>query len=192
MAQITAGRVVYGRKIVPAQYESKDAQVEIAFTIADGEELGDTLDRAAVIAQKKVLQLLGLASSATSANPLSSDAVAKEVVKTEAPDHFKPIVEVGSEKKARAPRKPKETPPAPVEEVWEDEAPAPITDAQLMDALRECAVSTKNNGEIRRLVDEAGGQKATRVVSIPEEKRVWLLEQLKQVKAPKTAGDDFE
>lgn len=185
MAQITAGRVVFGRKIAPAQYENKSAEVEIAFSITEGEDLGDTLDRAAVVAQKKVLQLLGLASSATSANPLATDTVVKEVVKEPAAN-----TNAEPEKKARAPRKPKETPaPAVAEEVWEDPKPEPITDAQLMDALRECAVSTKNNAEIRRLVDEAGGAKATRVSSIPVEKREGLLAALKQVQPLKNEAD---
>lgn len=195
MAQITAGRVVFGRKIAPAQYENKSAEVEIAFSITEGEDLGDTLDRAAVVAQKKVLQLLGLASSATSANPLASDTVAKEAKSFVALPEFvtkEPAANTNAEpeKKARAPRKPKETPaPAVAEEVWEDPKPEPITDAQLMDALRECAVSTKNNAEIRRLVDEAGGAKATRVSSIPVEKREGLLAALKQVQPLKNEAD---
>lgn len=58
--QITGGRVIFARSVQPAQYETKKAEVEITFTLAEGEELGTTLDRAAEVAQAKALEMVGL------------------------------------------------------------------------------------------------------------------------------------
>jgi 2-keto-4-pentenoate hydratase len=43
MPQISGGRVVYSRTTQPAQYESKRAEVELAFVLADNEDIGDTI-----------------------------------------------------------------------------------------------------------------------------------------------------
>lgn len=44
MAQITGGRVVFSRTVQPAQYESKRAEVELNFVLAEGEALDGTLN----------------------------------------------------------------------------------------------------------------------------------------------------
>lgn len=71
--QITGGRVVFARSVQPAQYETKKAEVEITFTLAEGEELGTTLDRAGEVAQAKALELVGLQKPKT--EPKSMTAV---------------------------------------------------------------------------------------------------------------------
>lgn len=58
--QITGGKVSFSRSVQPAQYESKKAEVEITFTLAEGEALGTTLDLAAATAQNKALEMVGL------------------------------------------------------------------------------------------------------------------------------------
>jgi hypothetical protein len=58
--QITGGRVVYGRTVQPAQYESKKAEVEITFVLAEGEDLGDSLDKAAAYAMSKGQEMVGV------------------------------------------------------------------------------------------------------------------------------------
>lgn len=60
MSQITGGKISYGRTVQPAQYESKKAEIELTFVLAEGEKLGSTLDHAAEIAKNKVLELVGL------------------------------------------------------------------------------------------------------------------------------------
>jgi hypothetical protein len=59
--QITGGRVVYSRTVQPAQYESKKAEVELSFVLAEKEELGDALERVGVLVHKQVLEMVGLA-----------------------------------------------------------------------------------------------------------------------------------
>lgn len=58
--QIVSGKVIFGRTVQPAQYESKKAEVEISFVLAEGEPLGDSLDIAGLMAKVKVLELVGL------------------------------------------------------------------------------------------------------------------------------------
>jgi len=64
--QITGGKVTFGRSVQPAQYETKKAEVEITFTLAEGEALGDTLNHAASVAQDKALEMVGLKKAVSS------------------------------------------------------------------------------------------------------------------------------
>lgn len=41
--QITGGKASYGRTVQVAQYESKRSDVELTFSLSEGEELGGTL-----------------------------------------------------------------------------------------------------------------------------------------------------
>lgn len=67
MGQITGGRVVYGRTVQPAQYESKKAEVEITFAVAEGEDHAALLDLAAKVACDKAHEMVGLKPIAKSA-----------------------------------------------------------------------------------------------------------------------------
>jgi hypothetical protein len=58
--QITSGRVVYKRTIQPAQFESKSAEIELSFSLAEGEELGDAIVDTMEAAKEEVLLTLGL------------------------------------------------------------------------------------------------------------------------------------
>lgn len=60
---ITGGKVTFTRSIQPAQFETKKAEVEIVFTMAEGASLeaGQAeLNAAAEMAQSKALEMLGL------------------------------------------------------------------------------------------------------------------------------------
>ena len=61
--QITGGRVVYSRTVQPVQFESKKAEVELSFVLAEGEKLGDALDEVADLAKAQALGMVGLKSS---------------------------------------------------------------------------------------------------------------------------------
>ena len=58
--QITGGRVVYSRTVQPAQYESKKAEVELNFVLAEKEELGDALERVGMLVHMQVMEMVGL------------------------------------------------------------------------------------------------------------------------------------
>lgn len=64
MSQITGGRVVFSRTVQPAQYESKRAEVELTFVLAEGEDLAGTLNDVSMRVRGQVLDILGI-----SANP---------------------------------------------------------------------------------------------------------------------------
>lgn len=59
MPQITGGRVVFSRTVQPAQYESKRAEVELTFVLAEGEDLNGTLNDVSLKAKNQVLDILG-------------------------------------------------------------------------------------------------------------------------------------
>lgn len=73
MAQITGGKVNFARSVQPAQYETKKAEVELSFTFAENEPLGEFLDTVANLAQDKALEMVGLKKSAE-AKPASAKA----------------------------------------------------------------------------------------------------------------------
>lgn len=61
--QITNGRVIFTRTIRPADFEKKEASVELSFTIAEGESPDAAIEQAARTAQEKALQMVGLKPS---------------------------------------------------------------------------------------------------------------------------------
>jgi hypothetical protein len=72
--QITGGKVTFGRSVQPAQYETKKAEVEISFTLAEGEALEGKLDYAAEMARSKALEMIGL-KPALKAGSVNEDTV---------------------------------------------------------------------------------------------------------------------
>ena len=58
--QITSGRVLYSRVVQATQFEPKKAEVELSFSLAEGEVLADALDEVGRIVQEKALALVGL------------------------------------------------------------------------------------------------------------------------------------
>lgn len=66
MPQITSGRVVFSRTVQPAQFESKRSEVELSFVLAEGEELGKTLEDIGVLVKAEALKLVGLDSQSHS------------------------------------------------------------------------------------------------------------------------------
>lgn len=60
MSQITSGKVLYGRTVQPAQYESKRVDVEIAFVVGEGEDYQGMLAIAANAAYSKCHEMLGI------------------------------------------------------------------------------------------------------------------------------------
>lgn len=61
MTQITGGRIVYGRTVQPAQYESKKAEVEFTFSVEDGAYDEAALDGIIHTAIEKAHAMVGLA-----------------------------------------------------------------------------------------------------------------------------------
>lgn len=162
MGQITGGRVVYGRTVQPAQYESKRADVELTFVVAEGEDYGSWLAKVVTETVTKVHEIVGIKQTVTVGSP--------QVVLTE---EKKPR---GRPAKAVAPVE--ELGAVATTEVMEKE----ITDEELNDAVTKCVNHTKNAAAIRQLrnqyVTPGGG-----VRDIPNEKRAAFIAELANIKA---------
>lgn len=59
---ITSGRVMFSKTIQERQFEPKHAEVEISFTVGEGELLGELLDEAKDIVKQEALGLVGTRS----------------------------------------------------------------------------------------------------------------------------------
>lgn len=188
MTQITGGKVSYGRTAKVAEYESKRADVELVFAVGDGESHEEILDKVLILAQCKVLTLLGLP-----AEQLPTRTVVTEVV---------PAISAPAEPKAtRRGRPPKAVEDAPAistgeervnhEEVkadppivpgiddFETDGPAKITDADLSNALNRKNNEIKNGPKIRELVARFAGPQPKSARDIPQERRAEFLIELK-------------
>lgn len=62
--QITGGKVAFKRSYQPEQYGSKGADVEITFTLQEGEELGAQLDHVGNLVKAQVLRLCNIKTEA--------------------------------------------------------------------------------------------------------------------------------
>lgn len=60
MAQATSGRVAYSRTVQPAQYESKRAEVELAFVIEDDEDPAEVIRSIGAVVRDECLALVGV------------------------------------------------------------------------------------------------------------------------------------
>lgn len=129
MSQFTGGRVVFGRTIQPAQYESKKAEVELFFAVGEGEDHTEITDKAQLEAISRAHAMLGL----TPSKPVGQSD--KEALAAKKTGGETGVVETGKptagteqtgEKKARTSKK------AP---------PAPATDLTSMEPAGEAAGS---------------------------------------------------
>jgi hypothetical protein len=57
---ISSGRVGYLRSVQPAQYETKKAEVELTFALAEGEELGNHLTYVSSLAMDQAHMMVGI------------------------------------------------------------------------------------------------------------------------------------
>lgn len=112
--QITGGKVIFQRSVQPAQYETKKAEVELSFTLSEGESLEGKLDEVSAIAQAKALELVGLKPATTTVKPTSVPATKPA---TEPKGKTKADLEVEQNAKLNGkevkPVKEKKTPPKP-------------------------------------------------------------------------------
>lgn len=92
--QIIGGKVSFKRSYQPEQYGSKGAEVELSFSLAEGEPFGAQLDDVAKLVKTKVLQLCNIKTEALGNAPADvKNAGALEGVAVETavkPDKVKP------------------------------------------------------------------------------------------------------
>lgn len=56
--KITGGRVLYGLTLSPKQYESKRADVELTFSVAEDDSYEEVFDRASAAVVRRVKEIL--------------------------------------------------------------------------------------------------------------------------------------
>lgn len=166
--QITGGKVSFTRSVKPADYEKKEATVELSFNVSEGE--GDAeamLDHVAALAQGKALELVGLKKAEPKPEPKPEPLP----VVVQSPVEPVKIATVrrrgpGSKVVEREPepnisltpedRQPPAEPdpdgldildlPAP-----QEEAPVEITDKELTDKVARFVSTTHNPGAVKHL-----------------------------------------
>lgn len=57
--QITGGRVAFSRTVQPQPYESRKADIELAFLLDDKENIDDALNEVKDICREHVLEMVG-------------------------------------------------------------------------------------------------------------------------------------
>lgn len=129
--QIIGGKVSFKRAYQPEQYGSKGAEVEISFSLGEGEELGTKLDEVGVLVKNKTLELCGIRTEKVGAAP--PDVKLEPAPKAEVPAKTKADLEKEQTDKLNAKVK-TEKKPAPKSEA----APAPA---------KEKAVEPEAEGE---------------------------------------------
>ena len=77
MTKITGGKVTFGLTVCPKQYESKRADVELTFTVGEGDSYDEMFDKASHAVVNRARVILDL--------PKLVEPAAKPAAKTEAP-----------------------------------------------------------------------------------------------------------
>lgn len=196
MVEITNGVVKYGRTEKMADYESKRADVELSFNIANGEDADAAIKQVSAMCLAHVYTILKTSEMATAKldTAVAEAKPAKEKEAAKAP-------------KIPATPKPKATPaadPAAMDEV--ETAPAEtkaagsvddglddlmgsepaareVTDKELTDATQKCQAANKNAPAIRKLLSDLGVKSPPgRIIDLPQEKRQQYLDGLTGVK----------
>lgn len=192
--QITNGTVKYGRTVKTGDFESKRADVELAFSVPEGEDAENVIERVQDIAMQKCEAILGFS---VKAKPAKKDAAVAEEKPAAGKAKKIPAVETSAEVEepvAVAAKPAVAAKAGAAEEVGEDniddilgmEAPAKekeITDKELNDATQKCQAENKNSPAIRKLIEEAGVKSPPgRIIDIAQNKRQGYLDGLKKVK----------
>lgn len=210
--QITGGKVTYLRSVQPAQYETKKCEVEIAFTLGEGETLSNQLDIAAKAAMDKVHEVVGLKAA-----PASGASKVTTTPKNATPPAHDPKADAAANLTAREQKakeqaaKTAKTPPATtgaaistggerkpnddgldfdlVPSAVEVPASAPITDKDLTAAVnKKHGELSKTLGQaaapkVRGLIAEYAGELPKQLRDIPADKRAEFLVALAAMKA---------
>lgn len=189
MTQITGGTVSFRRVVQPAQYESKEASVNLSFVVDEGssqEVVHDMLEAVAQTARTKALEMVGLRPAGDSAStsapvavketkpPRTRKAAAETRQISENPeDRQDPLAGAGAGT---------QKPPEPVQTVGDpdglDLEPAKdITDKDLSDAVTAWVNKHKNPQKVKDLRSQYVAAGAS-LRDIPQDKRAEFLAKL--------------
>lgn len=187
MSQIIGGKITFGRTVNPAQYESKKAEVEISFVVAEGEDFHQIAQEAAAFAEAKALEMVGLKPIPKAAAAPTKAAETKEEYAERAKAEEAKLPPPLKRPPGRPPSKPTapvadELDDAPVEDVETAEPAKAITDKDLTDAITRQQHKINNAPEIRKLIAKFNNEvlgKQSR--DIPQPRRAEFLMELSRL-----------
>ena len=194
MAQITGGKVTFRRNVQPAQYEGREAIVEIGFAVDEGatDAAAEAIvSHAGVLAKSKALELVASDKVTAPVTPVSGKAdAAKPKPRTKADLEKEAKAKGGAapedtglelpEDKPQISTSPEDRKPAepdPDLDLPADGAEAqPITDKELLDAVTKKNAAISKPKEIKAL--RAKFTQGQSVKDIPADKRAEFLKEL--------------
>jgi hypothetical protein len=211
MGQIVSGTIKFGRTVKTGDYENKRGDVELTFSVAEGEDPAATLDAVSREAHDRLNKILGIrvaGAPAPAATPITSVStvqipVASAPGRTKA-DIEKEVTAAATPKKGpgRPPKPPAPTaagpapkpandplaiePVEPVDPIEDLGGPAQtvITDKELSDAANRANTKTagKNVTAIRALNAKYGGGPVPKGLrDMPQGNRAAYLEELAKI-----------
>jgi hypothetical protein len=195
---IVAGKVIVGRTTKPADYESKKAEVELSFAIAEGstdEQAAAALTAVSQVAIDKVHELLGLttpggAAPATGKSKAKATEVPAAKVKVESAGPVEAAAKVAAAAASLEPEPGEQESSTHLPAGLLDDglgdllgaAPQPVTDEELTGAITRKNAEIKNPQAIRGLIGKyVAPPKQAR--DIPADVRHKFLEELGGLKA---------
>lgn len=183
MAQINGGIVRFEKNVKTGDYESEKAIAELSFTVEENEDADAVFDRAAELAQNKVLSMLGKKVAAKAAP--AADTPAKPAGKVPAKGKNKADLEAEAKKPAEvAPPAPPAEPEAAPEEDWGGgaEAAPPMSDKELVEAISAHNAKIKSPAKIKELIAKFAGNPPKGAKDIPAEQRAKFVAELHELK----------
>ena len=196
---ITNGTIKYGQTVKTGDYENKRGDVELSFTLAEGQSVDEELNHARSVAHGHLHSMLGInGSAATVAAPKAPQPAKKAVAKHAVVEK---VAETDEEILDRTPHPSMPKPPVAkavvaenkkaaevVEENLDDllgteEVAKEITDKEMTDATQRCQAANKNSPAIRKVLNECGVKAPPgRIIDIPQAKRQEYLDKLAEIK----------
>ena len=203
---ITNGTIKYGQTVKTGDYENKRGDVELTFTVAEGEDIHEKLNHVKDVAHHHLHSLLNpgkVVATISTAKPAAKEEIAeKPAAKAKAAPKLpvKPVVTdisaIDEEMEAATVGK---VPAFLAKEVEAQNAKAAedniddllgggepakeITDKELTDATQKCQSDHKNAPAIRKILGELGVKVPPgRIIDLTQDKRQTYLDKLKEVK----------
>lgn len=183
-----------GTKAAEEYAPARKVKVEFSFVVPEGGDATLAANLASEAADAKVNELLGRSSKAVPEKPATTrkprEAKEPATVETSAPGSDKAALEAAAGLKLAEEKKPEPKQPEPVEDniddLLGDQAPVPITDAELAKAAQNKNAQMKVKDpnfsvKIRALVVEFAGQPPKKITDVPAAKRQEFLDKLRDL-----------
>jgi len=183
ISPITNGTIKYGRTVKTGDFESKCADVELSFNVAEGEDPDAVIANVESMTRNHIHSMLGVAEDRVVADPAAVKAKrAARMPRAAASESVEDPASVNEPAAAQNAQAAKAN-----EDDLDDlygEAPAKeITDKDLNDATQKVQAATKNMSAIRKAINDAGVKSPPgRLIGIAQDKRAAYLAAIATIK----------